>query len=91
MSVITTEVAIGEWENRADLEYRPCNDRIEGYGFIDALGRKLPSARSEDQRRPYKVETGGSVTYIMYDSGTAPIFRVTEETEQEQEQEQEQV
>ena len=84
MSIITTEVAVGEWEDRANLDYVPCNDAIPGYGFVDALGRKIPAARTEDQnRKPYKVETGGSVTYIKYDSGFSPIFRVTEETEEE--------
>ena len=80
MSVITTEVAVGTWEDRADLDYVPCNDKIPGYGFVDALGRKIPAARtSESERRPYKVESGDGVTYIKYDTGSSPIFRVTDD------------
>ena len=80
MSVIKTEVAVGEWENRANLTYVPCNEKIAGYGYVDAAGRKVsPGSGGDVNRRPYLVETGSTVTYIKYDAGVSPIFRVTEE------------
>lgn len=79
MSIITTEVAVGAWENRTTLTYVPCNERLPGVGHVDAFGRKTPEALKDVYtRRPYKVDAGNSVTYVKYDSGVSPIFRITE-------------
>lgn len=79
MAVITTEIAIGAWEDRETLEYVPCNQHIEGYGFFDETGIAYnPNGGKElPKRRPYKAEPGDTVTYLMFDAGTAPIFRIT--------------
>lgn len=65
MATVKTEVSVGEWEKRAELDYVPANDPVPGAGFVDAFGRKSGTAEG--------------VTYIQYDAGEAPIFRVTEE------------
>lgn len=86
MSVIRTEVAVGAWAERANLEYVPCNRKVAGYGYVDAAGRKVsPGSGGDVNRRPYLVETGSSVTYIKYDDGVSPIFRVTEESSEAEE------
>lgn len=80
MSVIRTEVAVGEWEDRENLTYVPCNEKVSGYGYVDAVGRKVTAGSGGDMnRRPYLVDTGETVTYIKYDAGVSPIIRVTEE------------
>ena len=81
MATIKTEVSVGEWENRAALEYVPANAAVPGTGFVDAFGRKSGTAGYglPLTRRPYRVETTDNVTYIQYDAGSSPIFRVTEE------------
>lgn len=81
MATVKTEVSVGEWENRAELDYVPANAAVPGAGFVDAFGRKSGTAGYglSVTRRPYRVETAENVTYIQYDAGEAPIFRVTEE------------
>jgi hypothetical protein len=79
MAVITTEIAVGAWENRKTLTYAPCNQHFEGIGFFDETGRAYNPGCGADspKRRPYKVETDMNVTYLMYDAGQAAIFRIT--------------
>lgn len=80
MATIKTEVSVGEWEDRAGLVYVPANDPVPGVGFVDAFGRAQGCAGYglPVTRRPYRTETAEGVTYIQYDAGKAPIFRVTE-------------
>lgn len=79
MAVLTTEIAIGEWDNRENLTYKPCNQYFDGYGFFDETGiaYKPGCYRMSPKRRPYKAEAGEMTSYLMFDEGTAPIFRIT--------------
>ena len=72
---ITTEIGYGKWNDRKSLDYIPCNSPLDGkfygpYGDIDPF-----------ERRPYKIEEDGGVSYVMYDedSNGAVIYRITEE------------
>lgn len=79
MAVITTEIAIGVWDDRETLEYVPCNQHIDGFGFFDETGLAYNPGcyRESPKRRPYKADVGEGVTYLMFDAGNAPIFRIT--------------
>lgn len=72
---VTTEIAFGKWNDRKSLDYIPCNSPLDGkfygpYGDLDSF-----------ERRPYKIEENGGVSYVMYDedSNGSVIYRITEE------------
>jgi hypothetical protein len=81
MPIITTTVAVGKWENRASLEYFPVNGRINGKRF-NAFGIQIDHPNEKvETRRPFKIDDGGSVVYICYDSDAdtdIPIYRIEE-------------
>ena len=81
MAQYITEIAVGRWANRANLNYVPCNEPIGGVRF-NAFGVRIGQARDPgDTRRPYRMEEAGTTTYVMYDSdGSAdvPIYRTRE-------------
>lgn len=83
MPVITTTAAIGKWDNRENLDYRPVNQRMANGRRYNAFGVPVSSAGDPaETRRPYKIEEAGNVTYVMYDDDAEPagsiIFRIEE-------------
>lgn len=83
MAVITTTAAIGKWENRKTLDYRPVNDRMVNNKRYNAFGVPIYTAGDPaETRRPYKIEENGGTTYVMYDDDSendVVIFRSVEE------------
>ena len=78
----TQEWAFSTWDNRESATYVAIDQPINGV-VIDAFGRVRPELNQQAslQRRPYKMETGDTVSYVMYDSdanGAVPIIRITE-------------
>lgn len=78
MATITTSIARGKWENRASLSYQPVNEPLNGrrYGPFG-----LPASFGSEQRRPYRVEESGNITYVAYDSdenADVVIYRMVE-------------
>lgn len=83
MSVITQTIALGKWENRAALDYRPVNAKLANGRRYNAFGVPIAVAGDPaETRRPFKIEEDGATTYVMYDddaSGDVPIYRTVEE------------
>ena len=93
MPIITTTIAVGYWSDRQNLDYIPVNDRLPNGLRYDAQG--FPVGNRNDgkstidygnarraERRPYRIDDGGSVVYICYDSDAdadIPIYRIEEE------------
>ena len=78
----TQEWTFSTWANRASATYVPIDQPINGV-VIDAYGRVRPELQQQAAlaRRPYKMESGDTVSYVMYDSdanGAVPIIRITE-------------
>jgi hypothetical protein len=80
MSVTTTTIALGKWDNRANLDYKPCNNTLDDGNVYDAYGKRIPYGGKT--RRPYKIEQlDNGTAYIMYDddsNGDVPIYKVVE-------------
>ncbi len=82
MSVITTMIAVGKWNNKENLNFVPVGERVNGVRYT-AYG--VPATSAGDpaaERRPYKIEDNGTDTYIMYDDDSrsdVPIYRITRE------------
>lgn len=83
MSITTTTIAIGKWENRETLDYKPCNSVLTNGKTYDGRGRQVQKyPENYTERRPYKIEEAGAVAYVMYDDDTekdVPIFRIQQE------------
>lgn len=87
-TITTIEVAIGQWDDRENLTYHPINEGAEFNGTlgiqIDYYGRRSssPYFRTNSPRYPYRVDSDDTaspaITYIQYDVGTSPVFRITE-------------
>lgn len=80
MSTITTEIAKGKWSSRGSLPYIPVNNVLDGTQY-NSFGLEVNHPLAGETRRPYRIETAGSVTYISYDDDSKTdvcIFRVTE-------------
>jgi hypothetical protein len=73
----TYEWAVGNWKDRAKLQYKPTDKDAGGCGDIPA---QFTGVRIPDGRIPYKMEdTGEGVRYITYSSAEkAAIIRITE-------------
>lgn len=82
MSVTIQMVALGRWENRANLNYVPVNSALPNGARYNAFGISSRSATDPGlTRRPYKIEEAEGVSYIMYDDdakGDVAIFKVAE-------------
>ena len=82
MSVIITTIALGKWENRANLNYAPVNNRLANGQRYNAFGVQISRAGDPaETRRPYKIEDNGGTVYVMYDDdsdGDAVIFKMEE-------------
>ena len=80
MAVTTTTIAIGKWANRANLNFVPCNSRVNGK-FYGAFGLELTNAMAVHERRPYRIDENGTTVYITYDddtNGDVVIYRLQE-------------
>lgn len=81
MANYITTIAVGRWNDRANLSYQPVNNRINGKCY-NAFGVEIYRAGDPaETRRPYKMEESGTTTYVMYDDDSAndvPIYRTTE-------------
>lgn len=80
--MITQTWAMTTWANRASATYVNIDKPI-GNRYIDAFGRLRPDLSQQNSlpRRPYKMEEGDSVSYVMYDSddkGNVPVIKITE-------------
>lgn len=79
MAQYVTTVAVGKWNDRANLDYAPVNSKVNGV-LYNAFGVRITSAGgTADTRRPYRMEESGNTTYVMYDDdakGGVPIFKV---------------
>lgn len=81
MAQYVTMIAVGKWDDRANLNYVPCNERVNGKRY-NAFGVAIVSAGdTAEVRRPYKMEEDGGTTYVMYDDDSnvdVPIFKTVE-------------
>ena len=81
MPTTVTTIAVGKWENRKNLEYAPCNERVKGKRY-NAFGVQISQAGDPAEvRRPYKMEEDGTTIYVMYDDDAfadVPIFKTEE-------------
>ena len=67
------EWAVGNWEDRANLEYAAADQTAAGVEGVLASGFIVP-----DGKVPYKMEdTGDGVYYVTYGSGKSQILRIT--------------
>ena len=75
-------IALGRWDNRANLPYQPVNARLANGKRYNAFGVPISQAGDPAEiRRPYKIEESGGITYVMYDDDTfddVPIFKTVE-------------
>jgi hypothetical protein len=82
MPVTTTTIALGRWENRTSLDYRPVNAILSNGRRYGPFGVPISQAGDTAEiRRPYRIDEQGSTTYIMYDDdqfGDVPVYRVVE-------------
>jgi hypothetical protein len=82
MSIYTTRIALGKWDQRESLEYFPANAKVNGQRY-NAFGVPITHATEEVEiRRPYKIDEAEERTYIMYDddsNGDVPIFSVSKD------------
>lgn len=88
MSTKTTAWTIAQWSERTTAQFVPVNTHINNV-VIDAYGRRSDQAHylEASPRRPFKVEEGETVSYVMYEDDTAgpvPIIKITEETAEEE-------
>jgi len=88
----TTEWTIATWATRESATYVGIDKHI-GNVVIDAYGRRSDQANylAPIPRRPFKVEEGETVSYVMFEddaAGPRPIIRITEETANAEEEEQ---
>jgi hypothetical protein len=78
---LVTMIAVGKWDDRGNLDFVPCNERVNGKRY-NAFGVQISAAGDPAAvRRPYKIEEVGTTTYVMYDDDTltdVPIFKTTE-------------
>ena len=83
MSTTINTIAIGRWENRAALDYKPVNSVMEDGKTYDARGVPVCCyPRNYTERRPFKIEENGDVAYVMYEDDTekdVPIYRIVKE------------
>ena len=82
MATTITTVALGKWDDRANLNYAPCNNKLANGRRYNAFGVPISQAGDPaETRRPYKVEEDGGTVYVMYDddsNGDAVIFKMVE-------------
>lgn len=82
MATTISKIAVGKWNDRANLDYVPVNSTLPNGVRYDAFG--VPSTSAVEPgltRRPYKIEEAGSASYIMYDDdakGDVAIFKIEE-------------
>lgn len=81
MAQFVTMLAVGKWNDRANLAYVPVNEKINGRRY-NAFGVAISAAGDPaETRRPYRMEEADSVSYIMYDDDSrvdVPIYRIQE-------------
>lgn len=80
----TTTIALGIWENRAQLPYLPVNSQLANGARYNAFGVRISRAGDPaETRRPYKIEElADGTSYVMYDddsAGEVPIYKTTVE------------
>ena len=82
MATIITTLAVGKWDDRANLNYQPVNNQLSNGRRYNAFGVLISRAGDPaETRRPYKVEEAGGTTYVMYDddaNGGVPIYKMVE-------------
>lgn len=79
--MITQLLAIGKFDNRETLNYQPVNEPINGACY-NAFGVKINHPYANAERRPFKVDAQGSVTYIMFDNDANAdvcIYKIVED------------
>lgn len=83
MSTTITTIAIGKWNDRANLDYKPVNSILENGKRYDARGKEISDyPRNTVDRRPYKFEETDTTAYVMYDDDAekeVPIYRIVQE------------
>lgn len=79
--MITQLLALGKFDNRENLDYKPVNEPING-AYYNSFGLKLNHPLANVTRRPYKIDTQGDTTYIMFDDDAKSdvcIYKIVEE------------
>lgn len=82
MATTISMIAVGKWNDRANLNFVPVNSALPNGVRYDAFG--VPSTSAVEPgltRRPYKIEEAEGVSYIMYDddaNGSVAIFKIAE-------------
>lgn len=78
----TTLIALGKWDDRANLNFVPVNNQLANGRRYNAFGVQISRAGDPaETRRPYKIEELDGTTYVMYDDDSAvdvPIYKAVE-------------
>ena len=82
MPTTVSMIALGKWDDRANLNYVPVNSALPNGARYNAFGVSNKSAADPGlTRRPYKIEEAEGVSYIMYDddaNNDVAIFKIAE-------------
>ena len=65
--MITTTLALGKFDDRENLDFKPVNESVNG-AYYNAYGVKVNHPLANVTRRPYKIDTQGNTTYIIFDN-----------------------
>lgn len=79
MATVKTEVSVGEWENRAELDYVPANEPVPGAGFYASLSANRETAESGQtltvKEGPTPEESTADMKPCVWDPGTPGVWQ----------------